>query len=194
MSENILSYYGVRDNDYVFEGKKYCMNELENWEECENDDPDIEIEESEDEPDIVIDNPYGYSGTFNETNFCIKKHIDEKDIKDTRFKTTGRTCPASMKMEELVDIIIKLQVPFKNSNKRFSGIDTMSREALLDSLKQTKLKNLSKFDDIDIEDLKRALYFSTSKEICCSTIRKWFEDNSLLVYDKMCGVKGAKKL
>ena len=117
-----------------------------------------------------------------------------EDIKDPRYKSTGRACPKSWQFDELVNIAIRLGVQYKDSNKKFSGITTMSRERVIESLKLTKLsKMVEELKSHDIEDLRRALYFSSSKIIGCNAIRKWFAENDLLEYDSMCGVKGAKK-
>jgi superfamily II DNA or RNA helicase len=195
VGEAVLNHYHVddEDDDYRFQGKKYCLIEGV-WEECQNDEPEIVIEEDEPEIDIEIENPYGYSGTYADDDFCIKKHMNDEDIKDPRYRSTGRACPKSWHIDELVNIAIKLQVQYKDSNKKFSGITTMTRARVLESLKLTKLKKMiEELKSHSDDDLRRALYFSSSKIIGCNAIRKWFEENDLLEYNSMCGVKGAKK-
>ena len=186
----VLKYYNASENTYKIDNKKFCL-EANEWKEC---DKSSSASESEGEAEIEFENPYGFSGTYADDEFCIKKHMKDEEIKDPRYKSTGRACPKSWHIDELVNITIKLKVPYKDSNKKFSGISKMSREKVIDSLKLTKLKkNIADFQNADIEDLRRALYFSSSKISGCNAIRKWFADNDLLEYDKMCGVKGAKK-
>jgi hypothetical protein len=193
VGEAVLNHYHVDSDDYKFEGKRYCLSG-NIWEECQDEEPEIVIEQEEPEIEIEIENPYGYSGTYAEDDFCIKKHMKEEDIKDPRYKSTGRACPKSWHIDELVNIAIKLQVPYKDSNKKFSSISTMSRDMVLDSLKLTKLKKIvDELESHDVEDLRRAVYFSSSKIIACNAIRKWFAEHDLLEYNSMCGVKGAKK-
>ena len=190
----VLKHYQVIGDNYKFLGKKYCMTNEMTWQECEDLDADVEIEIEEPDVEIEIENPYGYSGTHSDNDFCIKKYMKGEDIKDTRYKSTGRACPKSWHIDELVNIAIKLQVQYKDSNKKFSGIKTMSRERVLESLKLTKLKKMiEELKSHSDDDLRRALYFSSSKQDGCNAIRKWFGENNLLEYDKMCGVKGAKK-
>ena len=100
----------------------------------------------------------------------------------------------SWTLEKLVNIIIKLQVKYKDSNTKFSGITKMSRDTVLASLKLTKLKKMvDELASNTDEDLRRALYFSSSKTIACASIRKWFAENKLLQYSTDCGKPGAKK-
>lgn len=162
--------------------------EDEGWVECE----EVETEE----PAIEFENPYGYSGLYNEEAFCIKKHVDESQIKDTRVTTTGRGCPKSWHIDELTNIAIELKIPYEDKSSKFKGIQTMSREDILQNLKATKAKAIMKdYVDLDLDDLRRALYFfSSRKEVSCTAIRKWMEDKGILEYDESCGKSGAKKL
>jgi hypothetical protein len=181
-----LRAFNVKGLTYRLEKIPYRL-EKEGWVECE---------EVEAEPVIEFENPYGYSGLYNDEAFCIKKHIEQSEITDTRVTTTGRGCPKSWHIDELTNIAIELKIPYEDNSSKFKGIKSMERDDILENLKATKAKTIIKeYADLDLDDLRRALYFfSSRKEVSCSAIRKWMEENGVIQYDENCGKSGAKKL
>jgi superfamily II DNA or RNA helicase len=191
VAEAVSEYFKIKGKSYTIEGDTYSERDGE-WVVVES-----APEEVEEESDIVIENPYGYSGLYNENFFCIKKHIEgEEDILDPRKKTTGRACPRSWQIEELVDITIELGVPYESSSNKFKNINTMTKEEILKALQHTKAKGkVVQYADKPIEDLRRALYFfSSKKERACDAIRTWLDSHGLLTENEMCGKSGVKKL
>ena len=76
-------------------------------------------------------------------------------------------------------------------------IDAFGRkEEILKALQHTKAKGkVVQYADKPIEDLRRALYFfSSKKERACEAIRTWLDTHGLLTENEMCGKSGVKKL
>jgi superfamily II DNA or RNA helicase len=186
---NTLRKYNVSGMSYSYENILYTFDEsVGDWLETEI--------ENQDEDRIEIENKYGYSGSYNDEYFCIKKHVDEEDIKDTRLATTGRSCPKSWHIDELADIAIELGIPYEDKSNKFKGINSMEKDELIQKLKMTKARDfMDRYKDLDADKLRCALYFfSSRKEIGCSAIRKWLSEQGLLDYSETCGKSGAKKL
>ena len=190
VSKAVTEYFKIKGKKYTIGPNTYCLKDG-NWEICAT--AVVEEEPS----NIVIENPYGYSGLYNENFFCIKKHIEgEDEIRDPRKKTTGRACPRSWHIDELVDIIIELGVPYGDRSNKFGNITKMRKDDILEALKQTKARDiLDRYRSKSLDDLRRALYFfSSKKEAACDAIRTWLDEHGLLTENEMCGKSGVKKL
>jgi superfamily II DNA or RNA helicase len=185
---NTLKKYNVDGMSYSIGKIKYTLNAKDEWIETEL--------EEEPQPIIEIENPYGYSGSYNDEYFCIKKHVDEAEIADTRATTTGRSCPKSWHIDELADIAIELGVPYEDKSSKFKGIKSMEIDEIIEKLSTTKARDfMDRYVDLPIDKLRCALYFfSSRKDVSCSAIRKWLESQGLLEYNETCGKSGAKKL
>ena len=182
LADIVRCHFDINRNNYTIDGNVYRVGG--------------EIVETVKAPspvrEQIVEAEHGYSGKYNDEFFCIKKH---EEVTDTRAKPTGRTCPSSWRVEQLCRIVVELKIPYENASQKFTNIKTMSKAAVLAGLEDTKLSShMAEFSVLELEDLRRVLYFaSSSKQLNCDAIRKYFTDNGLLVRDETCGNPGVKR-
>jgi superfamily II DNA or RNA helicase len=169
-----------------------CLNE-NIWEDCEKDYEEIIVQEIREEQKTLEDNPYGYYGQYSSQNdeFCIRDVSGEKEEKKHKIKS-GKRCK-NWKKDELVELTIeklKIDPPkdfMKGVTKERLWLDIQSNKYA----KQV-LGNKKKID-VDIEYLRRVLYWSSQKiPPICEQVKDWFEENGLLAEDPNCGKQQGK--
>jgi len=187
---------------------------FEEWKDCDDTYnqlvDEIEIQRQQ---KLREENIYGIMGKYNPENgsFCIvdfqkekqaKEKIAEKRSKgltDKRVSYSGKVCGAGgWKLDELIEIAaIRLKLSPPDDFRQGESTNTL----LSRINKESRLSNLIS-DKTDKEELRRILYWGTSKKEkgsrgikqICIALRTWLEENNLLEIDNQCGVQGKKKI
>jgi superfamily II DNA or RNA helicase len=143
-------------------------------------------------------NEYGYYGLYNPRakKFCIRdvSRAENINIKDRRKKQVGSVCE-TWKRSSLIRLAA---VKFRINPPPDASVNNFSTEEINKAILQSKyaeevISECNK-DKIDIEDIRRILYWSEiSRTEMCEKIRVWFEKKGLLSEDFDCGVQTKKR-
>jgi len=137
-------------------------------------------------------NEYGYYGMYNPKNdkFCIRDTsvAENVNIADKRKKKVGAVCETWKRpmLVRMAAIKFKMDPP--------SDFPTFNTKEIHDAIGRNRYAeeamNECKDDKIDIEDMRRLLYWAdVPRKDLCSMIRTWFEQRGLLVTSFDCGVQ-----
>jgi superfamily II DNA or RNA helicase len=160
------------------------------WTDCSSEYIDLISKQKEKEKEKLINNPYGYYGQYDPTlkKFWLRSVADEKNISDVdkRKQTRGKDCKTWDRIE-LATIIIKIfkikpDQTFINNNK------SKNKKQLLTDIENNKWCNKiyenyssNEKNKIDIDELKRCLYWAPQKrEELCTVIYNFLNNNNLL--------------
>ena len=157
------------------------------WKTCSEESIKKLAEEKRDIEKEFEENPYGYYGILDKAKdkFMIRD-VSRRELietEDARKKSTGKACNPSWDRADLVKIAYSVKLPIPEGT--FKKED---KDRLIELTEQTKYKNAAKayseeeLKEMDIQDLKRVVYYaSVQKAKFCEIIKKWFEDNNLLL-------------
>lgn len=182
----------------------YRCYKNEKWSNCSTVDVEKLGNKKEDTLKKLLQNEFGYYGTYNSTNkdFCIVETEGQKDIDDKRKLKPGKRCNPSWNLKQLVPMALNV---FKLSYPK-NYLKDITRKELIEKVKSggvckydSSWKDkflLEKTDD----ELRRAIYWGTKKfggkrnvKDLCGAIQSWFRNNNLLLLDPRCGVQGKTK-
>ena len=133
-------------------------------------------------------NPYGYYGKINPTTgaFCI---VNVKQTKegDKRTENTGKVCKTWDKGDvvNLNTNVFKIPPPNPLPKDFIKKVDT--KEKILDLIHKKKVTNLILPNATDDDLLRLAYWGNLKKEGSCDALKKWLDENKLLVTDIGCG-------
>jgi len=152
-----------------------------------------------------IESPFGFVGVVNPTtnDFCIKK-IEKGDELDPRKRTPGKVC-TSYDKNFLVYLTILMGIRFpdedEDTKKYYKKINKMidieksdvrTLRDFLDNILPDKQRGIT--SDINKQKLKDGiLWSSVSKRYLCKNLRKFFEENNLIITDVNCGTSKKKR-
>jgi hypothetical protein len=135
----------------------------------------------------------GYYGLWNPKNneFCIRDVREgtiEGGKKDKRTVPSGKRCINWTKpaLTELAAIAINAPLP--------SGAVLPSLDAALKEIRENR--DLRKVVPQNVDDnlvVRLVFWYGLSRSDICVNLRKWFEENNLLVEDNSCGVQTKRK-
>lgn len=189
----ILSYL------YDDENLLRCLN-LKNkkWEQCSEDNIKIYEDEKIDEINKLESNSYGYYGIYDNNNFYIKKVDDAKETEsediDNRTLHTGLSC-GSYSKPDLINFCrnifkIDLNSFLDENDKKMIEIKNYTKKKLLSEIKKNKylefididINNISSFEDKELYNIMYLL--KLQKKELCDLIKKFFENNNLILQKK----------
>lgn len=157
-------------------------------------------------------NRYGYYGTVNPDtdDFCIRDVQVDLNPDDARLLRPGLRCSSWTRLA-LINFLVNI---FKKNPPNTDAVMLKTRDQLIAEMKglryamelyaakpKRKTKESSVIDEDRLkeapdDELRRAVYWSgkkMSKNVLCKEIRKFFEDNNMIIENKGCGVQGDTK-
>jgi hypothetical protein len=158
----------------------------------------------------IKENEYGgYYGLYNNDSkkFCIKTpDIEDKGKNYSKIKT-GQVCGTGdwdrKSLTNLVVNIFKIPIPLsiklpqefiEKHKKILNKVEVLTKLQLKNEIIKNKyVKDMYK-DDLNIEQLKRILYWGSQQiKLICIVLQNWLDENELLIPDPNCGTQRKKK-
>jgi hypothetical protein len=165
------------------------------WENCTPEQIEIMEQSSSVELGDLENNPYGYYGLYNKNLdiFCIREVKSGEDIasSDKRKITSGKQCENWNRtiLTQLMVNIFKIPIP-DDINK---SVDDMWNIVMKNKHTKPLFRNKN-IDNVEIDELKRAVYWGKAqRSFLCNSLKKWLQDNDLMIDDPTCGVQGKRK-
>jgi len=191
-------------------------HDIDDWKDCEERYNDlIKTHAVQREQKLRQENPYGLMGKYNpeQKTFCIVDFGEEKETQtrisakrekgaeDKRLLRSGKNCK-SWHLKDLIKIVVcRLKIAPPEDFRRHDTRRIMVTR-IEDDKNMNDLYTPEEFEELTDEDLRRVLYWGTSKkekgkrgnDTICSALKNWFEEHGLLEIDTNCGVQGKKKI
>jgi len=133
-----------------------------------------------------IHSPYGYVGTWNPTSddFCIKNTCTPKN-QDKRKLLMGKRCINWTKQD-----LVKLMALVFNVSPLEPDFDARRYVSEMKA-KPNMRAMISRLNAA--QTVRVAYWYSKTREFICSYMRRWLDDNKLMIPDYNCGVQEKRK-
>lgn len=162
-----------------------CLDEKkEEWVACNIEEKDMKKLDKKE----LLESPIGYIGLYNPNidAFCIRDVSNERPT-DLRKLTVGKRCK-DWKVKELVEITNRMKLnPPSNFLKGATKQELLNE---VNKIKQFANEDLTHKNSIE---LKRIIFFSRSRDVTCTEMKKWFLKNNLVKEDLDCGQQVKKR-
>lgn len=133
----------------------------------------------------------GYYGLWNpKTNdFCIRDVRTTRDV-DKRKVPSGKRC-INWTKPDLTNLILTINIPLPK-NAMLPNVGLAKREIEENKYLQQLVKKLKQ--PVSDETLRKVVFwYGVSRQEICAVVRRWFEENNLMVEDNSCGVQTKRK-
>lgn len=126
----------------------------------------------------ISKNPYQMFAIITDAAFKIVDKTKEKPKSKTDRRTMyrGKNCTAGWKKNELIQLAVRMRLTIDND------FETLSKKDLLSKLEVNNIQDIP--SDMNVKELSTLYALTKLKNAgICRYLRKWFEDNDLVIYE-----------